>query len=278
MSKKPPPKKALMPWEKEMIDLTKYDWAIAVGHHPAHKNCPRDLRVANVFQKLTDAETGLMWATQQTIAQLAGLGDERQVRTAMQRFEASKAIEKKRIANLQTDTLEALGAKMNSHRNRRGAVYKLRMFWAYETFETYAKRDRREPEQLRKGRLVKRTTIVRSKRTTIVRSGADHDSPAYIQEDISTDIKEGHEGGNPIKVSSVEVSSEADTENWVDFDKNGVDPNVPFPVPETEAVQMLTVIFDGRDLGPGYFAYFRKRLFDGLLTPADVENHWRSLA
>jgi hypothetical protein len=41
---------------------------------------------------------------------------------------------------------------------------------------------------------------------------------------------------------------------------------------------MLTVIFDGRDLGPGYFAYFRKRLFDGLLTPADVENHWRSLA
>jgi hypothetical protein len=32
----------------------------------------------------------------------------------------------------------------------------------------------------------------------------------------------------------------------------------------------LAEIFGGKDLGPGFFAYFRKRLLEGALTPADV--------
>jgi hypothetical protein len=61
---------------------------------------------------------------------------------------------------------------------------------------------------------------------------------------------------------------------------SGDDPLLPFPVPETEteAVEMLTEIFGGTDLGPGFFTYFRKLLLEGKLTPAAVAQHRKAVA
>jgi alkylated DNA nucleotide flippase Atl1 len=188
-----PPKKSRLPWEKPLPDLSKYDWLTAVGLHPMHKHCDRDLRIANIVMQMADAETGLMWATQQTIAALAGVGDERQVRTTMQRFEKSGALSKARIADLQQDTLDALHEKMSGNRNKRGAVYKLRMFWAFETFEAYGKRKAQEPDHLRKMRELNRTTPVRCERTTPVRLEQDNGCPAYTTEGNYTDTENGNE-------------------------------------------------------------------------------------
>ena len=151
-------KRSLLPWEKSMVDLTKYDWLTAVGLSPQHKTFARDLRVAIIVMQMTDAETDFCWPTQQTLAQLSGFGDVRQVRTALKRLEMSGAIRKKRIADLQPDILDVLGAKMSGNRNKRGAIYKIQKFWALETFEAYAKRQRTEPDHLRKKRELNRTT------------------------------------------------------------------------------------------------------------------------
>lgn len=190
---KDPRKIIKQPWDKELSELTKYDWSVAVGLHPQHKNCPLDLRVANILMQRADAGTCLMWATQQSIAKLVGVADERQVRTAMRRLEESGAIVKKRIADLQPDTFDALGEKMSGNRNKRGVIYTLKLFWAMETFEAYVKRSPSEPKHLRKTREEHRTTIVRNDRTTIVRSGQDYDSPPYTTSQNYTDTEKGNE-------------------------------------------------------------------------------------
>lgn len=186
-------RKSLLPWDKDMPDLNKYDWVVAVGYHPMHKNHPRDLRVANALMQKADMSTNLMWATQQTIAQYADLADVRQVRSSIQRLAASGAINKRRIADLQPDILEALNGKMDRNRNRRGSVYQLKMFWAYETFEAFAKRAKVEPSHLRKSRGLNRTTPVLNNRTTIVLSGQDYDSPAYTTSQNYNDTGNGNE-------------------------------------------------------------------------------------
>ncbi|MFC0246511.1 hypothetical protein [Falsochrobactrum ovis] len=187
------PKRTKRPWEKEMPELNKYDWVVAVGFHPAHKNSPRDLRVSNALMQMADGETNLMWATQQTIAQYADVSDVRQVRTSLQRLSASGAVVKRRIADLQPDMLEALTSKMNSNRNKRGAVYTLRMFWALETFEACGKRQKVEPAHLRKSRERNRTSSVLNNRTSSVLQGQDCRSPAYTTYTNYNDTKAGFE-------------------------------------------------------------------------------------
>lgn len=190
------PKRRLYPWQKEAADLNKFDWMTAVGISERHRNSPRDLRVAAVMLRLADQETNYVWATQETIAKLAGLADGRQVRASMERLEGAKgsggALRRSRIGDLQPDMVEQLDGRMNA-RNRRGVVYKLSMFWAYEVFEGYGKAARREPSQLRKGKATKRTAPVRYDRTAPVRYEADYVSPAYIEEDIPSDINSGRE-------------------------------------------------------------------------------------
>ncbi len=192
------PRKSLLPWDKQLVELNKYDWIVAVGYHPMHKNHPRDLRVANALMQKADAATNLMWATQQTIAQYADLADVRQVRSSVQRLALSGAIDKRRIADLQPDTLETLNGKMDKNRNRRGSVYQLKMFWAYETFEEYAKRTKIEPLHLRKSRGQNRTTPVLNNRTTPVLSGQDYDSPAYTTSKNYNDTRSGSERKNDL--------------------------------------------------------------------------------
>lgn len=193
---KEPKKRAAYPWQKEAADLNKFDWMTAIGISERHRNSPRDLRVAAVMLRLADQETNYVWATQETIAKLAGLADGRQVRASMERLEGEKgsggALRRSRIGDLQPDMLEQLAGRMNA-RNRRGVVYKLSMFWAYEVFEGYGKTDRKEPSQLRKGKALNRTTSVRSYRTEPVRSTPDYVSPAYIEGDMQRDIRDSRE-------------------------------------------------------------------------------------
>lgn len=209
-----PKKRAGYPWQKELIDLNKFDWMTAVGISKRHRNSPRDLRVAAVLLRLADQDTGYVWATQETIALLAGLADVRQVRAAIERLEKGEkeekgtgALKRSRISDLQPDMVERLAGRMNA-RNRRGVVYKLSMFWAYEVFEGYGKSARSEPSQLRKGKASKRTTPVRYERTTPVRSTPDYASPAYIERDIQRDIR-SPQGGKEDLASTREGNSYA---------------------------------------------------------------------
>jgi hypothetical protein len=61
---------------------------------------------------------------------------------------------------------------------------------------------------------------------------------------------------------------------------SGDDPHLPFPIPtsEAEAVEMMTAIFSGRESNPAFLTYFRRKLMDGRLTPADVECHLKEFA
>ncbi len=187
------PRKSTLPWEKQLVDLNKYDWIIAVGYCPMHKNHPRDLRVANALMQKADLATNLMWATQQTIAQYADLADVRQVRSSVKRLAASGALDKRRIADLQPDILESLNGKMDKNRNRRGTVYRLKMFWAFEIFEGHAKRCKEEPLHLRKSRDNNRTGVVLNNRTGVVLSEQDWRSPAYTTSQNYNDTERGFE-------------------------------------------------------------------------------------
>jgi len=262
---KEPRKPPKQPWEKELIELTKYDWSIAVGLHPKHKNCPLDLRVANVLMQKADGGTCLMWATQQSIAKLVGVADERQVRTAMHRLEESGAIIKKRIADLQPETFESLGEKMNGNRNKRGVVYTLKLFWAMETFEQYANRSPAEPRHLRKKREGHRTTIVRQHRTTIVRSGQDYDSPPYTTVGNYTDTKGAFEGKEPIKVSTAPSYGDEDSGDYA----------FPIPASVAEGERMLDEMLSGTRESDPVRRFFRQKLFAGEFMKSTLDA-WRN--
>ena len=80
---------------------------------------------------LADAETCLAWPTQESIAELSGLADERQVRSALASLAGTGAIEKKKVSELSEESAGRLGLKRKS----RGVAYKLKLFWACEILE-----------------------------------------------------------------------------------------------------------------------------------------------
>ena len=182
---------ATAPWDKALPDLSKFDWLTAVCHNSKHQKRTRDLRVAIALSRLADASTGIAWPTQQSLADLGGFADPRQVRSAIASLRGTGAIEVVRIGELSEETRATLALKRQS----RGKAYRLRMFWASETLEgsNSPSSVRLEPAHLQFGKARKRITVVRSKRTTVVRSEQDHDSPPNMREDIQ-DIKAGAEG------------------------------------------------------------------------------------
>lgn len=123
------------PWTKEFKDIKRYDWLTAVNVSIEHSDKPRDLRLANTLMQHMNDETGLSFPTQESLAKWSRLAGDRQVREAIYSLEASGAMRRKRMQDLQPETLEVV--KKLGHRTMRAVVYKLNLFWAYETFEKY---------------------------------------------------------------------------------------------------------------------------------------------
>jgi hypothetical protein len=103
---------------------------------------------------------------------------------------------------------------------------------------------------------------------------------AMSQSPSECDVSANFAGYYPSYPSEYSSEGRTTPENNSYASVSGDDPHLPFPAPETEAeaVTMLTEIFGGADLGPAFFAYFRKRLLEGKLTPADVDQHRRAVA
>lgn len=123
------------PWNKEFKDIKRYDWLTAVNVSTAHHDRPRDLRTANTLMQHMNDETGLSFPTQESIAKWSRLKGDRQVRDAIYSLERSGAVTRKKMKDLQPDTLEVV--RKLGNRTMRAVVYKLNLFWAFETFERY---------------------------------------------------------------------------------------------------------------------------------------------
>lgn len=190
-------------WQKSLAEMSKYDWLTAVCHNQKHGRRTRDLRVAFALMQLADADTCLAWPTQESLAELSGLADTRQVRSALASLAGTGAIEKKKVAELYDESKGKLDVK----RKARGIAYKLKMFWAYEILELAMSPStlRAEPARLassdKKGKRTNtdrfddqpnRTTADRQKRTTTDRCKADcHRPPNTTRE--TKDTEEGSE-------------------------------------------------------------------------------------
>ncbi|WP_192177678.1 helix-turn-helix domain-containing protein [Mesorhizobium amorphae] len=169
------PERKRLPWEKELVDLNKFDWLTAVGLSHWHKHSPLQLRIAIALMQHAN-DGNIAWPSQQTLAQYAGVADAGQVRKAVRAFKKSGAISYCRISEL--DEYEQ--AKIT--RQKRGLAYELEFFWAYEQLEESQQPLRAMPKQLRDGKARKqlnRSTADRSNRSTIDRSTPVHDRPPY---------------------------------------------------------------------------------------------------
>lgn len=186
----PKPERRRLPWEKELIELTKFDWLTAVGLSHDHKHSPLQLRIAIGVMQHADPETKVAWPSQQTLAQYAGVGDERQVRRAILAMCDSGAISRGRISQLDEESREKVT------RHKRGVAYRLNMYWAFEVLEASTKPLPAEPMQLKKAH-IDRTTAVLSDRTTAVRHTQDYGSPPYKEGTLEiSEKKAGNEEGS----------------------------------------------------------------------------------
>lgn len=192
----PKPERKRLPWEKELVDLNKFDWSIAVGLSHWHKHSPLQLRIANVLMQHAN-DGNIAWPSRQTLAQYAGVADSGQVRKAVRALKNSGSISYCRISQLD----DAEQAKIT--RQKRGLAYKLELFWAYEQLEESQIPLRAMPKQLRDGKARKqleqeldRSTADRSNRSTADRSTPVHDRPPYKEgtEEISVKKAPNEEG------------------------------------------------------------------------------------
>lgn len=181
-------KKPHLPWEKTLPELSKYDWLTAVCLHPVHKNRPLELRIAYALMQHTDPETKVAWPTQRTLMAYAGVGDERQVRSAIASLCASGAISRCRISQLDEDSRKKI------KRSAKGKAYRLEMFWAFEVLEASQKPLRKEPAPLRAARERHRTNTVLSDRTNVVRSIQDGVRPPNTNRNLNETSKGALEG------------------------------------------------------------------------------------
>ncbi|WP_202349997.1 helix-turn-helix domain-containing protein [Mesorhizobium sp. 113-1-2] len=177
------PERKRLPWEKYLVDLTKFDWLTAVCLSHDHKHAALQLRLAIVLMQHADPETMVAWPTQETLAKYAGVADERQARRAIKALCDSHAILRCRISELD----EASQEKVT--RNKRGVAYTLSLPWAFAVLEASKDPLPAEPKHLRDARR-NRTTAVLSNRTTAVRYEQDYGSPPYTKRKRSDQIKE----------------------------------------------------------------------------------------
>lgn len=165
------------PWTKEFKDIKRYDWLTAVNVSNQHCDRPRDLRLANTLMQHMNAETGLSFPTQESIAKWSRLAGDRQVRTSIRSLEASGAVTSKRMQDLQPETLEVV--RKLGHRTMRAVVYKLNLFWAFETFERYKFQMAHGPSETRKQLAARMQHRPESDRYE--RPESDRYIPAYVR-------------------------------------------------------------------------------------------------
>ncbi|BCH10460.1 hypothetical protein MesoLj131c_47180 [Mesorhizobium sp. 131-3-5] len=199
-------------WQKTLAEMTKYDWIIAVSHNWKHGRRPRDLRVAIALMNLADAATCMAWPTQESLAEMTGLADERQVRAALASLVGTGAIEKKKVSDLSEES----AGKLDVKRKGRGVAYKLKLFWACEILELSMATQRAEPARLassdKKGKRTdldrfegqpNRTDLDRQNRTDLDRSQADQLSPPNTTEETKDTIR------SPERTASLASTREA---------------------------------------------------------------------
>ncbi|MBB6407647.1 helix-turn-helix domain-containing protein [Mesorhizobium sangaii] len=190
------------PWQKTLAEMSKYDWMTAVFHNQRHRRRTRDLSIAFALMQFADADTCLAWPTQESLAELSGLADERQVRSALASLAGTGAIEKKKVSELSEES----AGKLDVKRKGRGVAYKLKLFWAYEILELSMATQRAEPARLassdktgnrtttdRSPSKPNRTTADRQKRTTTDRSQPDYHRPPNTTGETK-DTERGSEG------------------------------------------------------------------------------------
>ncbi|TGR13067.1 hypothetical protein EN833_07790 [Mesorhizobium sp. M4B.F.Ca.ET.190.01.1.1] len=166
--------------------------------------------------QFADAETCLAWPTQESLVEMSGLADTRQVRSALASLAGSGAIKKKKVSELSEESQGKLDVKRKS----RGAAYKLMLFWAYEILEFSLASVRAEPSRLassdktgnrtttdRNGSRSKRTTTDRQKRTTTDRFIPDYDRPPNTTEETKETEKSAE--GKDLGVYTREASAYA---------------------------------------------------------------------
>lgn len=164
------------PWEKSLAEMSKYDWIVAISHNQKHGRRPRDLRVAMALMQMADPDTCLAWPTQESLAEMSGFAEERQVRCALRSLVGTGAIQKVRISEISEESRAKLGIK----RKLSGVAYRLKLFWAQEIFELSMSPAgaRSEPAQLAlSDKRGKRTNLDRQKRANLDRLQADQLSP-----------------------------------------------------------------------------------------------------
>lgn len=165
------------PWTKDLKDIKRYDWLTAVNVSDAHRDRPRDLRLANTLMQHMNDETGLAFPTQESLAKWSRLANDRQVRESIYSLEASGAMARKRMQDLQPETLDIV--KKLGHRTMRAVVYKLNLFWAFETFERYQFQMTLGPSERRRELAARMQHRPESDRC--YRPESDRYKPAYVR-------------------------------------------------------------------------------------------------
>ena len=136
------------PWDKPACELSKFDWLTAVGLHPAHRDKPTDLRIAQELTRFTNGKSWIAWPTVQTLADYVGC----------HRVTAQRAISNLRdsgaIAVIKISELpEELKLQNNIRRSGRGNAYGPNKSWAAGVFASREHYRKVEPCGLKKGRL-----------------------------------------------------------------------------------------------------------------------------
>lgn len=136
-------KKALPPWEKPAERMTKFDWLLAVNHHPATCDKLRAIRLAIALSHHANFETGLTWVGAERLMREMRAVDRSQLRKALSVLVSCGAVETIKLS----ECLEVPKGE-RSVRDKRAVAYRLRFAWAFETFRSHFGTSNGEPERL----------------------------------------------------------------------------------------------------------------------------------
>lgn len=132
------------PWTKDRVNLTRYDWSIAVGFHPDHRNTSRDVRVAQAVAYFLFKDTNFAWPTQETIRQMAHLADRSQVHRALRALEKSGAFKVRPLRELPA----SIRSQVEIKRDSRSVCYEISLDWAFATIRDQYEKHDAVPEHL----------------------------------------------------------------------------------------------------------------------------------